>query len=350
MTLENGLGDEVVSAVAPTGAACRSTSASRAASTGPTRVMAAAAAEALGVPADRRSGGHGDGGARWPGRFTVRTVGGVRDPAHAGQEPGRLGRAARPGAPRRRARWWWASTPGSPTGSDPSWLWDVPFERLAGRPVVATGERCRDLAVRLRYAEVAHETVPDPREAVGRGGRTGGWAADACRVDVHRQLHGLPRPAGAAAVSGRAPSPWPSSTPTSSGPTATVATGWCWPAGREWRGIAAELLEADSDEPLPEADLYCLGGGEDGPQVRAAEALVADGTLARAVEAGAVVLAVCAGYQIVGRSFPDADGAARPGARASSTSTTVKGTGPRAVGEVLAEPVAPGPGGRDCPR
>jgi UDP-N-acetylmuramyl tripeptide synthase len=54
-------------------------------------------------------------------------------------------------------------------GRDPSWLWDVPFERLAGRHVVATGERCRDLAVRLRYAEVDHETVPDLAAAVARG-------------------------------------------------------------------------------------------------------------------------------------------------------------------------------------
>ena len=41
-------------------------------------------------------------------------------------------------------------------GRDPSWLWDVPFERLAGRLVVASGERSRDLAVRLRYAGVEH--------------------------------------------------------------------------------------------------------------------------------------------------------------------------------------------------
>ena len=46
-----------------------------------------------------------------------------------------------------------------------------------------------------------------------------------------------------------------------------------------WRGIDARLLQADSGAPLPTADIYCLGGGEDGPQVRAAEALVADGAL-----------------------------------------------------------------------
>ncbi len=51
-------------------------------------------------------------------------------------------------------------------GLDTSWLWDVPFERLAGRPVVATGDRRLDLAVRLRYAEVAHDVVDGPVAAL----------------------------------------------------------------------------------------------------------------------------------------------------------------------------------------
>jgi UDP-N-acetylmuramyl tripeptide synthase len=51
-------------------------------------------------------------------------------------------------------------------GADPSWLWDVPFERLAGRTVVATGDRYRDLSVRLQYAEVAHTTEPSSVDAV----------------------------------------------------------------------------------------------------------------------------------------------------------------------------------------
>jgi UDP-N-acetylmuramyl tripeptide synthase len=55
-------------------------------------------------------------------------------------------------------------------GRDPSWLWDVPFERLAGRPVVATGDRGRDLAVRLRYAEVEHTYASSYREAVRLAG------------------------------------------------------------------------------------------------------------------------------------------------------------------------------------
>lgn len=55
-------------------------------------------------------------------------------------------------------------------GRDPSWLWDVPFENLKGRLVVATGERSRDLAVRLRYAEVEHRHEPDLVRALAAAG------------------------------------------------------------------------------------------------------------------------------------------------------------------------------------
>jgi UDP-N-acetylmuramyl tripeptide synthase len=47
-------------------------------------------------------------------------------------------------------------------GRDPSWLWDVPFERLRGRTVVATGDRRRDLSVRLLHAGVDHVVIEDP--------------------------------------------------------------------------------------------------------------------------------------------------------------------------------------------
>ena len=79
-------------------------------------------------------------------------------------------------------------------GRDPSWLWDVPFERLQGRFVVATGERGRDLAVRLRYAEVEHRFVEDELEALTvaaergrsseRGGRGRGGGDGPVEVDV----------------------------------------------------------------------------------------------------------------------------------------------------------------------
>jgi CobQ-like glutamine amidotransferase family enzyme len=111
----------------------------------------------------------------------------------------------------------------------------------------------------------------------------------------------------------------------------------------EWRGIGVELVQALSDRPLPEAEIYCLGGGEDGPQVRAARALIDDGTLSRRVDGGAVVLAVCAGYQIVGKSFPGADAEPIDGVGLLDVVTT-KGPGTRAVGEVVAEVVETGEG------
>jgi CobQ-like glutamine amidotransferase family enzyme len=103
-----------------------------------------------------------------------------------------------------------------------------------------------------------------------------------------------------------------------------------------WRGTEVELVQASSDAALPDAEIYCLGGGEDGPQVRAARSLIDDGTLARRAVDGAVVLAVCAGYQIVGKSFPGADGVPHEGVGLLDI-VTAKGDGARAVGEVVAD-------------
>ena len=70
------------------------------------------------------------------------------------------------------------------------------------------------------------------------------------------------------------------------------------------RGLPVRTLEVRSDQPLPAtADIYLLGGGEDGPQALAAQRLTADGGLHRAVGAGSVVFAVCAGYQLLGGAF-----------------------------------------------
>ncbi|HEX2770899.1 MAG TPA: glutamine amidotransferase, partial [Micromonosporaceae bacterium] len=53
------------------------------------------------------------------------------------------------------------------------------------------------------------------------------------------------------------------------------------------RGIEVEATEVRSDRPLPStADIYLLGGGEDGPQALAAQRLIADGGLHRAVASG----------------------------------------------------------------
>jgi CobQ-like glutamine amidotransferase family enzyme len=75
------------------------------------------------------------------------------------------------------------------------------------------------------------------------------------------------------------------------------------------RGIEVEPVEINSDQPVPTGgDIYLLGGGEDLPQILAANRLRADGGLARAAERGAAVFAVCAGYQVLGESFGGVEG------------------------------------------
>jgi UDP-N-acetylmuramyl tripeptide synthase len=50
-------------------------------------------------------------------------------------------------------------------GRDPSWIWDVPLERLGGRQVLVTGDRKEDMSVRLAYANVRHTVHPDAEDA-----------------------------------------------------------------------------------------------------------------------------------------------------------------------------------------
>ncbi|MDR1711463.1 MAG: MurT ligase domain-containing protein [Propionibacteriaceae bacterium] len=51
-------------------------------------------------------------------------------------------------------------------GKDVSWLWDVEYEKLAGRKIVCAGPRAQDLAVRLSYAGVEHTVVPQLQAAL----------------------------------------------------------------------------------------------------------------------------------------------------------------------------------------
>ncbi len=70
----------------------------------------------------------------------------------------------------------------------------------------------------------------------------------------------------------------------------------------EWRGIEHDVREVSMDDEIPTADLYLLGGGEDGPQRLAVE-LLREGGLVDRVRDGAKVFAVCAGLQILGERF-----------------------------------------------
>jgi lipid II isoglutaminyl synthase (glutamine-hydrolysing) len=102
------------------------------------------------------------------------------------------------------------------------------------------------------------------------------------------------------------------------------------------RGIEVEAIEVNSDQPVPtQGDIYLLGGGEDLPQILAANRLRSDGGLARAAGGGAVVFAVCAGYQVIGDRFGGVEGEAVAGLGILDISS---GRGDRrGVGELVAD-------------
>jgi hypothetical protein len=83
-----------------------------------------------------------------------------------------------------------------------------------------------------------------------------------------------------------------------------------------WRGIELEYRTIGLREAVKpgEHDLYYVGGGQDREQALIAPDLAAKGkALIEAVEAGAAFLAVCGGYQLLGRFYRDRSGAELPG-------------------------------------
>ncbi|MFJ6795456.1 type 1 glutamine amidotransferase [Streptomyces sp. NPDC091268] len=103
------------------------------------------------------------------------------------------------------------------------------------------------------------------------------------------------------------------------------------------RGLEVERADVRSDQPIPTSgDIYLIGGGEDRPQRLAAERLLRDGGLERAVSNGAIVFSVCAGYQILGNEFVNDVGERQQGLGLLDV-VTLRGEGERCVGDVLAD-------------
>lgn len=100
------------------------------------------------------------------------------------------------------------------------------------------------------------------------------------------------------------------------------------------RGISSELLEVHPGDQVPTSgNIYLIGGGEDGPQALALEMLRESGNLQIAVNHGSTVLAVCAGFQLIGNSLPNAQGHTVAGLGLIDADTVFSDE-PRCVGEV----------------
>ena len=102
------------------------------------------------------------------------------------------------------------------------------------------------------------------------------------------------------------------------------------------RGHALELTAvAPGDSLEPSAfDLVYIGGGQDREQALVAPDLAARGDAIRsAVDGGTALLAVCGGYQLLGRAYRGRDGTTMPGAGLFPHETVAGDT--RLIGDVL---------------
>jgi CobQ-like glutamine amidotransferase family enzyme len=105
-----------------------------------------------------------------------------------------------------------------------------------------------------------------------------------------------------------------------------------------WRGHELEVREVSVGETLdPGAhDLLYIGGGQDREQALVADDLVTKTDAIRAaVGDGAAVLAVCGGYQLLGRGYRDFHGLDLPGVGLFPHETVAGDT--RMIGDVLLE-------------
>jgi CobQ-like glutamine amidotransferase family enzyme len=106
-----------------------------------------------------------------------------------------------------------------------------------------------------------------------------------------------------------------------------------------WRGIGFELAGVGLGDPLDADahDLFYIGGGQDRDQALCARDMVETkrDALHAAAERGAVVFAVCGGYQLLGHGY-DMGGERLPGVSLVDLET-VREEGPRLIGNVAIE-------------
>jgi CobQ-like glutamine amidotransferase family enzyme len=106
-----------------------------------------------------------------------------------------------------------------------------------------------------------------------------------------------------------------------------------------WRGIEFELRSSGLGDELDPAgaELYYIGGGQDRDQRLCALDLadVKRDALHEVADRGGVILAVCGGYQLLGRSYQLGE-ETLPGVELVDL-VTVRATGPRLIGNVAIE-------------
>lgn len=239
-------------------------------------------------------------------------------------------------------------------GRDISWIWDIDFEELADQPdtvVFAGGSRAHDLAVRLKYAGIEAAVIENIEDAFARLGAltaAGVLPADAAVYaianytalpPVHAALNAmeaaepavsdLASPSHAEGADPKAPSHDAAASASASASASATATSeppvviahmlpdllnLYGDGGNvrileqrlRWRGIPVEVRRIQHGEAVDfsQVDLVFMGGGPDREQKLASEQLLAmRDELAAYVEGDGPLLAICGGYQILGRQW-----------------------------------------------
>ena len=214
-------------------------------------------------------------------------------------------------------------------GRDVSWIWDVDFEPLlAGLDrLVATGDRAAELALRFKYGGLDPDridVIPSLEAGLDRGLELTPAGGELVVLPTYTAMLALRKIVERTRL--RAP--------VLGAGRVKIVVGHLYPdylniyADRgniavlsrraAWRGHDLEVRAVSVGDPLrpDEHDLLYVGGGQDREQALVAQDLAAKAEdVRRAVDGGAAVLAVCGGYQLLGRSYRDFHGTELPGHR-----------------------------------
>ncbi len=221
-------------------------------------------------------------------------------------------------------------------GHDISWIWDCDFEELAGQQdviVYAGGIRKNDLQLRLRYAGIEAHTIDNVDEMVDAAlSMSAEWnmyaianytslpavrsslMARADKAMPEQVTEGAYKPVRNVHALLQQPGIEKMETPLrivhlfsdllnlyGDGGNVRVLYQRCM-----WRGIPVEIdtIHFGEEAHLDRADIVMLGGGPDREQKLASEALFAmKDELQAYIDNDGVLLAICGGYQILGRRW-----------------------------------------------
>lgn len=290
-------------------------------------------------------------------------------------------------------------------GRDVSWLWDIDFEELAedeaNLTVFAGGIRANDMQVRLKYAGIDAQVVEDADDLLakikGLPATQNAYlianytalppvhsvlTAQAEAPAAHGAAGGSPSTPGAVDDAGTsradsAPKDAPAGSPAGAEIPASVANAPSAAENRDplviahlfpdllnlygdggnvrileqrlrWRGVPVEVKRVNHGETIDLAgvDLVMLGGGPDREQrLASAELMGMREQLHDYVEDGGVLLAICGGYQILGREWLLGDEVVKGlGVVDMTTERAAGGSGDRLIDNiVLRSPLAQRP-------